>query len=60
MFNIASINVINTQNGVYKFNTGKCVHIMEHWILLYINKQCLIYFESFTRSPIVKDNITVF
>ena len=56
-FNIASVNVNNVQYGVYIYiyiyivNTGEKIHMMGHWILVYINKRCLIYFYSFGRSP---------
>lgn len=50
-FNIALLNVNNMQNGIYIVNTEKNVHIMGHWILLYVKKHCVIYFDSFGMLP---------
>lgn len=46
-FNISTLSINNVKNGIYIVNTESNISKMGHWILFYVNKKCVIYFDSF-------------
>ena len=50
-FNISTLNINIVKNDAYIVNIKSNIFKMGYWIIFYVNKRCVIYFDSFGNPP---------